>query len=152
MVEYRRNTAVAIILYLVATVALILMSGCDCFRGSVQPGPDHTPVQVLAATLTWAGGLAGVLGLVLGFASWMPAGFLGPAGIIVAIASPFARLIGYVGGAVFLSGWGISYLGSHPWVVAIACLAAGLAWYFHRHPAVGGRLVGWLKDRTKARK
>ena len=139
---------------LAATLALllaILLGGCswrDLCPCGPTPGPGPTPVDDLASTLTWAGGLAGFLGLVLGIATWLPAGALGPAGVIIAIAAPFARVIGYLGGAAFLTGWGISFLGRHPWVVACACLAAGAAWYLHRHPRVGGRILGWLKTRT----
>lgn len=145
--ENMRRLCIALILAALAFCVVLLITGC-C-RGSVQPVPPAPdPVKDLAGTLIWAGGIAGFAGMVLGFASWLPAGFLGPAGAIVAIAAPFSRLIGYVGGAAFLCGWGISWLGRHPWVVVLSVIIAGLAWYLHRHPAIGGRVVGWIKTHT----
>jgi hypothetical protein len=134
----------------IVLLALLLLTSCA--RGSVQPpSPRPDPIIELGTQfITWGGILAG-LALVAGIARFF-AFATGPLGWILGLAGPFLAPAGYLGASAVGVGYAIRWVGYHPWLVALAAVAAGLALWLHRHPAVGRRLVAWANDRTQALK
>ena len=154
MVEYKRNTLVAILTYLFITLALVLLGGC---WGSLPPGPridapgitgpgpgGTTPAPELfiafGGFFLWGGiALAGI-SFVLGIASI--AGIAsGPLGLVIGLVRPFLRFAGWVGVGAIATGLVLRWVGNHPWLSLVGGVVAVAGWYLHRHPGVGGRLV-----------
>jgi hypothetical protein len=158
---YRRNLWFGVLAFLAATVALHALSGC---WGSVQlprlpsvteplPGPIPGPNTFLAfsAWFTWAGVIITGIAFCLGVASsfWIAGG---PIGAFLFLAKPILRFAGWCGVGSILFGLGLHFIGDHPALAAMAVLIAGLGWYLHGRPKLGGRIRDWLVGLFPARK
>ena len=116
-------------------VAILCLGSCGSRDGGSCGQSPHTAGSDLIAlghACSWIGGLGLVAGAVIAFVIG-----LRPVGAVIAEAA----------GVTLACGLAFTWLGDHiGWIIA-ACVAAGLAWAYHRRVF----LLGWIRRRLADR-